>query len=72
MPTPTQQPENIPICRMLLGIGLMLIIAAVAVGAAFKGQAAIAKYLLIGAVVLVLIGGIGSALSGHKDGKDAR
>ena len=40
-----------------------LIIAAVAIGAAMKGQSAIPKYVVLAGVLCAVIGGIGSAIT---------
>ena len=58
------QPEKIGLPRLVLGLGLFLIFAAVGIGAATSGAGDLPKYLAGVAAVAIVVGGIWSALEG--------
>lgn len=58
------QSEKIPLPRLVLGLGFLLIFVAVGIGAATTNAGEIPKYLAGAAVVAIVIGGAWSALQG--------
>jgi|PlaIllAssembly_1097288.scaffolds.fasta_scaffold1163599_2 uncharacterized membrane protein len=59
------QSEKIPIPRLMLGLGFMLIFIAVGLGAATSKAGDLPKYLAVVAVVAIAVGGIWGALQGR-------
>ena len=59
------QPEKIGLPRLVLGLGLFLIFAAVGIGAATSGAGDLPKYLAGVAVVAIAVGAIWSVLEGR-------
>jgi hypothetical protein len=59
------QSEKIPLPRLVLGLGFLLIFVAVGIGAATTSAGEIPKYLAGAAVVAIVIGGTWSALQGR-------
>lgn len=59
------QSEKIPLPRLVLGLGFLLIFVAVGIGAATTSAGEIPKYLAGAAVVAIVIGGAWSALQGR-------
>jgi|WetSurSiteA1Bulk_404760.scaffolds.fasta_scaffold535679_1 hypothetical protein len=59
------QTEKIPIPRLVLGLGFMLIFVAVGIGAATTNAGDIPKYIAGIAVVAIVVGAIWGALQGR-------
>lgn len=59
------QTDKIPVPRLVLGLGFMLIFVAVGIGAATTNAGDIPKYLAGIAVVAIVVGGAWSALQGR-------
>ncbi len=64
MSSQPQSDEKIGLPRVVLGLGFFLILAAVGIGAATSGAGDLPKYLGGVALVVIVIGGIWSALEG--------
>jgi len=62
----TQPGEKIPLPRLVLGLGFLLIFVAVGIGAATSGAGDLPKYLAGVAAVAIAVGGIWSALQGRR------
>ncbi len=59
------QTEKIPVPRLVLGLGFMLIFVAVGIGAATTNAGDLPKYLAGIAMVAIVVGGVWSALHGR-------
>jgi hypothetical protein len=59
------QPEKVPIPRLVLGLGFLLLFVAVGIGAAMSGAGDVPKYIAGAAVIAIIAGAIGSVVQGR-------
>ena len=59
------QSEKVSLPRVVLGRGFFLLFIAVGIGAAMSGAGNVPKYHAGAAVVVILVGAIGSAVQGR-------